>query len=106
MQTFESSHGPLRGVIVSQFPSVPPGSQEISLHGSPLKQSGVGPEQVPDWQVSVIVHASPSSQDPLSFAGVSVSQLPSVPPESQEAVLHWSPEDEQSGAEPPPHDPA
>ena len=32
VQTSESSHGPVRGVIVSQFPMMPPGSQEASLH--------------------------------------------------------------------------
>ncbi len=32
VQTSESSHGPVRGVIVSQFPAKPPGSQEAPLH--------------------------------------------------------------------------
>ena len=46
------------------------------------------PEQVPDWQVSVWVHASPSLHD-VPSAALGLSQVPVA--ESQvPAVWHWS----------------
>ena len=63
------------------------------------------PPQTPPVQVSPVVQNWPSSQLVPFITGVNVSQLPSEPPESHDAVLHWSPAPEQSGALPPVHEP-
>ena len=71
-----ASRCPFRG---SQVPG--------SLHWSPVQTTGV-PAQFPFWQVSPVVQAWPSSQDPP--CGRAGEQMP-VPGLQVPGLLHWSP---------------
>src|SRR5204863_8408183 len=59
----------LAGFVQSPVPGLQtPGSWHVSLA---VQTTGLAPVHVPDWHVSVCVHAFPSLQeDPLAFGGL------------------------------------
>jgi hypothetical protein len=74
------------------------GSHALSVHWLPSSQITAPPaEQVPAWQLSLDVHASPSSQVVPSVTAIA-SQFPVVALHCP--ALHWSSNAEQSTAEP------
>jgi hypothetical protein len=74
--------------------------QTPSLHWSANEeQSGGGPPtQVPDWHISAVVQACPSSQPVPGGSGSGTQRLRLS---SQTPALHWLPAEEQSRAGPP-----
>src|SRR2546426_8142480 len=75
----------------SLFPST-------TLFRSAVQTTGLPPVQVPDWQVSVCVHALPSLQA-VSIAGIGFERTPAsalqVP-----ATWHWSSAVQTTGFDP------
>jgi hypothetical protein len=105
---FASMHAPnsLMGPeSVSQFPSMPSGSQlSAALQASAVAEqfTGAPPPHVPAVQIESVLQASPSSHRVPSVKGCAISQLPAKPAGSQvESALQTSPVPEQSGAVPP-----
>src|SRR5262249_53307678 len=99
LHAFPSSHvAPPAFVGLEHYPAVVPPTP-ASWHWSPaLQTTGSRPVQTPAWQVSLRVHAFPSSQGvPSLFTGlehapVAGSQTP--------ASRHWSPAPQTTGSRP------
>ena len=92
----QASPSLMNAPAVSQLPSAPAGSQVLSaLHWSPVPEQSTAapPVQEPDWQVSPMLQAWPSSQArPSLMKAPAVSQLPSLLAGAQVATaLHSSP---------------